>query len=99
MSMNQVKYRHLKKIIRKDSVMLGSSQRQSRIDQIRDYMRAKEDKLLCPPSIKELRRMHRCWSSKVTCQNLEPHVLKILYRHADLQREAMKIFNTITRPA
>jgi hypothetical protein len=55
----------LRKIIKKDSVIIGSSQRQSRIEQIDDYMRVKDDALLCPKSIKELRRMHRCWSSKV----------------------------------
>jgi len=105
MSMNQVKLRHLKKFfvtkhikdIEEIDVRISSdtrfavSRRQLYDDQIIEYFAA--DKA-CNPSIKQMRRVHRCWSSKVSCNYMSLLDMKCLASHYKYQLQAKMILKT-----
>jgi hypothetical protein len=92
MSMNQVKLRHLQKFLgrnrKKNQISFAVSKRQLYDDQLRDYIAAES---ICNPSIKPLRRVQRCWSSKVKCSSLPSDDWKLLVAHIQYQIEAQKM--------
>ena len=105
MSMNQVKLRHLKKFFASEStkgiedidvrisrdILFAVSRRQIYDEQRSEYAEAEKT---CNPSIKEMRRVHRCWSSKVSCNYLTSGDMKCLANHFKYQIQAKRIFKT-----
>ena len=105
MSMNQFKFRHLKKFERKgpikrkskrkpsdnvgDLPILATSQRDSRQVQMKEYV---DSLRLCRKGIAPMRKVQRCWSSKVPCTILPQTNLLTLKKHAKFQMEASKIY-------
>lgn len=95
MSMNQFKYRHLKKFegtnkkkrkFKDDSKLkaklLATSSRQTRVEQIRDY---RESLKTCSSAVKPMRKVQRCWSRYVRCDVMNEKDMSVLRRHAALQ--------------
>ena len=97
MSMNQFKYRHLKKFQRSrrssnsPQLLLATSKRQEREEQIKDYVKSL---MTCSSSIRPMRRVQRCWSSKVPCSEVPSSSIETLISHANYQQEAKKIFSS-----
>ena len=75
--------------------LLAISKRESRQAQIEEYLRSLDD---CNPEIANMRKVHRCWSRKVTCSVISDRDFDILKKHGQLQMKAREIYRKVNYP-
>ena len=75
--------------------IMAISKRESRQSQINAYLESLND---CDSKISNMRKVHRCWSRKVTCSGITDRDFGILERHSQFQKEAKLIYRKVTYP-